>query len=71
MYTTQDYTLDSEGAQRITGYNLVYLRQLARDGYIPAVKRFRKWWFCEAELREILKDMKEMDRARQPKRDRP
>lgn len=69
MYTTKDYTLDSVDAQRISGYNLVYLRHLASTGKLPAVKRFRRWWFCEAELREVLKDMKEMDIERQPKRD--
>lgn len=67
-YTTKDYTLNSEDAQRISGYNLVYLRHLASTGRVPAVKRFRKWWFCEAELREHLEDMKEMGSERQ-KRD--
>jgi len=72
-YTTDDYTMSTEDVQKLSGYNIVYLRELARKGTIPAILRFRRWWFCEAEVRETLKYMRELPtskRKRHAKRER-
>lgn len=37
------------------GYTAQRVRALAKDGKLPALKRFRKWMFCEAEIIQNLR----------------
>jgi len=46
------YTLDTKAVAKLTGYNIQWLRTLARDGRIPAKRRGRDWRFCIEEINE-------------------
>ena len=49
------YTLDSKELAKKYGYHVNYVRFLAAGGKIPALKRGRKWLFCEAEVLAYFK----------------
>ena len=56
-YLTEDYTLTSDGAAELLGYHVQYVRILARGGRLPAIKRYRQWYFNEKEIMEHLREM--------------
>lgn len=49
------YNLTTEDVATRLGYHVQYLRFLASEGKIPAVKRGRAWRFSEAEITTWLK----------------
>lgn len=49
-YDLGDYKLNIEQVAEMLGYSEPYLRTLAREKKIPALKRFRQWLFCKEEL---------------------
>ena len=53
-YTTESYNLDTKEAGELLGYHPQYIRILTRKGQLPALKRYRQWFFCERELKENL-----------------
>ena len=49
------YTLNTVSAAKKLGYNVQYVRFLASQGKLPALKRGRQWIFSEAEILNFLK----------------
>ena len=49
-YDIRDYQWTTEDIQQHLGYNRQYVRVLAKSGKLPAIKRFRQWMFCKAEV---------------------
>jgi hypothetical protein len=50
----EQYTLTTEDVAEKLQYNIQYVRILAKQGKIPAIKRFRQWLFCEQEITEFF-----------------
>lgn len=50
-----DYDKNTEQIAKILGYNSAYVRHLAVQGRLPAIKRGRAWLFSETEVLEHLK----------------
>lgn len=57
-----DYShlLTTEEIAKKLGYHPQYVRSLAAQGKIPAIKRFRKWLFDEAKVAEFFKSQTEV-----------
>jgi hypothetical protein len=53
----EDYNLTVEDLARKLGYTTQRIRTLSQEGKLPALKRFRRWMFCEAEVIETLQKM--------------
>ena len=49
-YDIRDYQWTTEDIQKYLGYNRQYIRVLAKSKKLPAIKRFRQWMFCQAEV---------------------
>ena len=49
-YDIRDYQWTTKDIQEHLGYNLQYIRVLAKSGKLPSIKRFRQWMFCQAEV---------------------
>ena len=54
-----NYTLTTEDVAEALGYHVQYVRFLASEGKIPAVKRGRAWRFSKAEIEAWLKKQTE------------
>ena len=53
-YPISRYQTDSRDMAKILGYNRQYLVTLAKQGKVPAKKRFRQWLFCEQEVLDFF-----------------
>jgi len=53
-YPLEKYTMTTRETAEKLGYKPNHVRTLAATSILPAVKRFRQWMFCEAELEEFF-----------------
>lgn len=56
MTQLSEYNLTVEDVCAKLGYTPQRVRTLAQEGKLPALKRFRRWMFCEAEIFSTLKN---------------
>lgn len=54
MNQLSDYNVTVEELAVKLGYTTQRIRTLAQEGKLPALKRFRRWMFCEAEVLAAL-----------------
>ena len=55
MTVNYEYNLTAEDVAKIYNYNIQYVRDLARYGKLPALKRGRKWLFSKEELQDFFR----------------
>jgi len=48
--TNISYELTTDDVAKLLRYNVQYVRQLAANGDLPAVKRRRRWFFNRQEV---------------------
>lgn len=53
--TIDRYKLTAQEIADKLGYNVQYVRWLAKTKQLPAIKRIREWRFDEAEVYDFLK----------------
>lgn len=56
-YSLSKYTMTVQEVAEMLNYNNQYVRMLAREGRLPALKTGRKWLFCEQELLDRLRSL--------------
>jgi len=69
-YPITEYTLRVEEVAEIWGYTIPYIRFAALNGKIPALKRTRRWFFCEKELEDFFTKHNLKDREDNKSNDR-
>ncbi len=69
-YLTKDYNLEVADVAEMLGYHPQYIRILAKNGKIPALKRFHKWLFVEQEIIEFLQELTKRSVIRENNHDR-
>lgn len=53
-YPLESYNLTTREVADKLGYGQNHVRLLAKEGRLPAKKRFRQWLFCEEEIEEFF-----------------
>ena len=50
------YSMSTLDVARALGYNVQYVRWMAQNGKLPALKRIHKWIFDPKEIEQWLRD---------------
>lgn len=56
MHQLSDYNVTVEELAAKLGYTTQRIRTLAQEQKLPALKRFRRWMFCEGEVMACLRN---------------
>jgi excisionase family DNA binding protein len=56
--------ITTEDAAELSGYHIVYIRKLVREGKVEARKRGSMWWIDKASMETYMARMKELGTAK-------